>query len=71
MVEKVDPSPIDRMVFLLNKNKELLAMNKRDEITDGLYARMRSTGGQRARLYGLAKVHMKGTTPRTMYCKDC
>ena len=37
-------------------------MNKRDEITDGLYARMRSTGGQRARLYGLSKVHIKDTT---------
>ena len=26
-------------------NKELLAMNKRDEISDQLYSKMRSTGG--------------------------
>ena len=43
-------------------NKELLAMNKRDEISDQLYSKIRSTGGQPARLYGLAKVH-KDETP--------
>ena len=32
-------------------------MNRRDEISDQLYSNMRSTGGQPARLYGLAKVH--------------
>ena len=31
-----------------NSNKELLAINKRDEITDGYYARLRSAGGQPA-----------------------
>ena len=43
-------------------NKKLLAMNKRDEISDQLFSKMRSTGGQPARLYGLAKVH-KDETP--------
>ena len=37
-------------------------MNKRDEIIDRLYSKMSSTGGQTARLYGLAKVH-KDETP--------
>ena len=40
-------------------NKELLAMKKKDEIDEALYSRLRSTGGQPARLYGLAKVHKK------------
>ena len=39
-------------------------MNKGDEISDQLHSKMRSTGGQPARLYGLAKVH-KVETPRT------
>ena len=37
-------------------------MNKRDELSDQLYSKMRSTGGQPALLYGLAKVH-KNETP--------
>ena len=37
-------------------------MNKRDEISDQLCSKMRSRGGQPARLYGLAKVH-KDETP--------
>ena len=37
-------------------------MNKKDEISDQLYSKMRSTGGQRARLYGLTKLH-KAETP--------
>ncbi|XP_063729576.1 uncharacterized protein LOC134857129 [Symsagittifera roscoffensis] len=45
-------------------NKELLAMRKKDEISESLYTRMRSTGGQRARLYGLAKVHKVNTPLR-------
>ena len=45
-------------------NKELLAMKKKDEIDEALYSRLRSTGGQPARLYGLAKVHKKGTPLR-------
>ena len=42
--------------------KELPAMNKRDEISDQLLSKMRSTGGQPTRLYGLAKVP-KAETP--------
>ena len=38
-------------------NKELLAMRIKDEISENLYTRMRSTGGQPARLYWFAKVH--------------
>ena len=45
-------------------NKELLAMRKKDEISESLYTRMRSTGGQPARLYGLAKVHKVNTPLR-------
>ena len=41
-------------------NKELLAMRKKDEMSENLYTSMRSTGGQPARLYGLAKVHKTG-----------
>ena len=42
-------------------NKELLAMKKKDEISEALYTRLRSTGAQPARLYGLAKVYKQGT----------
>ena len=45
-------------------NKELLAMKKRDEISEAMYNRLRSTGAQPARLYGLAKVHKQGTPLR-------
>ena len=45
-------------------NKELLAMRKKDEISESLYTKMRSTGGQPARLYGLAKVHKVNTPLR-------
>ena len=41
-------------------NKELLAMKKKDKISEALYTRLRSTGAQPARLYGLAKVHKQG-----------
>ena len=44
-----------------NLNKELLALKKKVEITDGLFPRLRSTGGQPARLYEFAKVHEKDT----------
>ena len=44
--------------------KELLAMKKKDEISEALYTRLRSTGAQPARLYGLAKVHKQGTPLR-------
>ena len=42
-------------------NKELLVMKKNDETSEALYTRLRSTGAQPARLYGLAKVHKQGT----------
>ncbi|XP_063727458.1 uncharacterized protein LOC134855008 [Symsagittifera roscoffensis] len=45
-------------------NKKLLAMRKKDEISESLYTRMRSTGGQPARLYGLTKVHKVNTPLR-------
>ena len=45
-------------------NKELLAMKKKDEISGAMYNRLRSTGAQPARLYGLAKVHKQGTPLR-------
>ena len=45
-------------------NKKLLAMRKKDEISESLYTRMRSTVGQPARLYGLAKVHKVNTPLR-------
>ena len=45
-------------------NKELLAMRKKDEISKNLYTRMRSSGRQPARLYGLAKVHKENTPLR-------
>ena len=37
-------------------------MNERNEISDHLYSKMRSTGGRPARSYGLARVH-KAETP--------
>ena len=54
----------DEVILKIEKdfNKELLAMNKRVEISDQLYSKMRSTRWQPARLYGLAKVH-KDETP--------
>ena len=39
-----------------------MAIRKKDEIRENLYTRMRYTGGQPARLYGLARVH-KNNTP--------
>ena len=43
----------DEVILKIEKelNKELLAMNKTDEISDKLYSKMRSTGRQPARLY--------------------
>ncbi|XP_063713937.1 uncharacterized protein LOC134841828 [Symsagittifera roscoffensis] len=60
------PGLTDSVVMKIEKdiNKELLAMKKKDEIDEALYSRLRSTGGQPARLYGLAKVHKKGTPLR-------
>ena len=42
-------------------NKELLAMKEKDEMNEAQYTRLRSTGAQLARLYGLEKVHKQGT----------
>ena len=42
-------------------NRKLLVMRKKDEISESLYTRMRSTGGQPATLYGLAKLHKVNT----------
>ena len=39
-------------------------MKKKDEISEALYTRLRSTRAQPARLYGLAKVHKQGTPLR-------
>ena len=41
-------------------------MKKKDEISEALYMRLRQTGAQPARLYGLAKVHKQGT-PRALF----
>ena len=56
----------DSVIMKIEKdiNKELLAMKKKDEISEAMYNRLRSTGAQPARLYGLAKVHKQGTPLR-------
>ena len=43
----------DEVILKLEKqlNTELLAMNKRDEISDQLHSKMRSAGGQPGRFY--------------------
>ena len=53
----------DSVIMKIEKdiNKELLALKKKDEISEAMYKRLRSTGAQPARLYGLAKVHKQGT----------
>ena len=48
-------------------NKQLLAMKKMDENSEVLYTRLRSTGAQPARLYGLAKVYKQGTPLRPSF----
>ena len=47
----------DSVIMKIEKdiNKESLAMKKKDEIIEAMYNRLRSTGAQPARLYGLAK----------------
>ena len=52
----------DSVIMKIEKdiNNELLAMKKKDEISEAMYNRLRSTGVQPARLYGLAKVHKQG-----------
>ena len=39
-------------------------MKKKNEISEALYTRLRSTGVQPARLYGLAKLRKQGTPLR-------
>ena len=58
----------DEVILKIEKelNKELIAMNKGDEISDQLCSKVRSTGGQPARLYGLAKVHKAETSLRSV-----
>ena len=57
---------IDAIVLKTERdiNKKLLTMRKKDEISENLYTRMRSTGRQPARLYGLAMVHEENTPLR-------
>ena len=56
----------DSVIMKIEKdvNIELLAMKKKDEINEAMYNRLRSTGTQSTRLYGLAKVHKQGTPLR-------
>ena len=55
----------DSVIMKIEKdlNKELLAMKKKDEISEALYT---EAGAQPARLYGLAKVHKQGTPLRAV-----
>ena len=57
---------IDSVIMKIEKDikKQLLAMKKKDEISEAMYNRLRLTGAQPARLYGLAKVHKQGTPLR-------
>ena len=53
------------MIIKIEKDiKKRIAMKKMDEISEPLYMRLRQTGAQPARLYGLAKVHKQGTPRR-------
>ena len=54
------------MILKIEKvmNKELPTMKKKDKISEALYTRLKSTGAQPARLYGLAKVNKQGTQLR-------
>ena len=52
------------VIIKTEEDKELLSMKKKDEISEALYTRLRSTGAQPARLYGLAKAQKQGTPLR-------
>ena len=56
----------DSVIMIIEKdiNKELLAMKKKYESSEAMCNRLKSTGAQPARLYGLAKVHKQGTPLR-------
>ena len=57
-VEKIDRAK-DELVIKNEKqiNNSLQQLMKQGKISDKIYQRLRSTGSQPARLYGLAKVH--------------
>ena len=50
------------LMFEEEPDKELPAMNKREEVRDQIFSKKTSTRGQPARLYGSAKVHKTETT---------
>ena len=56
----------DSVIIKIQKDisKKLLPMKKKDETSEVLYSRLRSTGAQPSSLYGLAKVHKQGTPIR-------
>ena len=52
-------------IILENRfNATLLRLNKSGQISDELYSKTRSTGGQACRMYGLIKVHKEGNPLR-------
>ena len=48
-------------------NKSLQKLMRQGIISDKIYQRLRSTGSQPARFYGLAKVHRKDTSLRPVF----
>ena len=56
----------DSVIMKIEKDisKKLLAMKKKDEISEAKHNGLRSTGARPARLYGLAKKHKQGTPLR-------
>ena len=54
----------DEIVIKKEKQISLQQLLKQGRTRDKIYQRLRSTGSQPARLYGLAKVHKKDTTLR-------
>ena len=63
----------DSLIKKIEKDtyKKIIAMKKKDEISEALYTRLRSTGAQPARLYGLAKVNKPGTPLRPVLFLPC
>ena len=60
--QKID-GPKDELVIKNEKqvNNSLQQLMKQGEISDKIYQRLRSTGSQPARFYGVAKVYKKDT----------
>ena len=56
----------DSVIIKIEKDisKELLAIKKKNEISEALYTRLKSKWAQPTRLYGLAKLHKRGTPVR-------